>query len=122
MMLYNFILLIVGAVAGSGFIGGYWFTHPKWYTSNVGKLLMAFSINIFLFYSWYILVAFWPSIPGRGLVRTVLFTMMTVSLVYRLVKFVQIEAKLRRTNAASDVRRSDGGEHTDLSSNGSGVH
>jgi hypothetical protein len=100
MLLYYQILLLVGDIAGGGFIALYWYNHPGWIKSEVGKLLLTFSIVIFLFYSWYTLVAFWPTIPGRGPIRVILFSLMTAALVHRLISFFIIEAKIRRRDAA----------------------
>lgn len=102
MTFYYQIMLLVGDLAGGGFIALYWYYFPKWRTSDVGKLLMTFSIIVFLFYSWYTVVAFWPTIPGRGPVRLVLFTLMTIALVDRLIRFFIVKAKIRRRDAAMD--------------------
>lgn len=103
MILYYQILLIVGILCGGGFIGLYWYNHPGWIHSHVGKLLMTFSINIFLFYAWYAVVAFWPTIPGRGMVRLILFSFMTAAIVARLISFFIIENKIRRKDVTDHV-------------------
>lgn len=94
MLLYYQITLLVGVIAGGGFIGLYWYNHPGWIRSDVGKLLMTFSIIIFLFYTFNTAVIFWPTMPGRSLIRLVLYTAMTIAIVYRLIKSILIERRI----------------------------
>lgn len=103
MLLYYKILLLVGDIAGGGFIGLYTYFFPGWRKNNVGKILLTFSAVIFLFYTWFTVLVFWPSISRetRELVRLVLFTLMTAAIVHRLISFFVIWAKIRRDEYAA---------------------
>lgn len=104
MLLYYKILLLVGDIAGGGFIALYMYYFPGWRKSDIGKLLLTFSAVVFLFYAWYTVLVFWPSIPRstREVVRLALFTLMTLALVDRLIRFFVVKEKIRRRDAAMD--------------------
>jgi hypothetical protein len=89
-------LLIVGAVCSFGLVFLYIRTQRGWWKHPIGKILVSLALVDGVFYAWYILVTLWPQIPGRSLVRLVLFTLMTIAIVYRFIAFLKLQPVMRR--------------------------
>lgn len=103
MTAYYVSLLFVGTLCSFGLVGLYIRTQRKWWRNPIGKIIVTLSVCDGLFYAWYILVTLWPTIPGRGAVRLVLFTAMTLAIVYRFVAFLRLQPLMRRDRELRDA-------------------
>lgn len=90
MILFSLIMLGVGFIAGTVTIVLYISTQRKWYKNAVGKIILTMSMVVTAFYGWYFLVTTYPTIPGRTLIRSILFTAMTAAIVYRMFAFIRL--------------------------------
>ncbi len=98
--LYTLALLVICVVACWAFVALYSRRWP-WWTNQFGSHLVAFSSCLGLFLTYYLVLAFWPGMPWRVQIRTALFTLLTVVIVWRLVLFWRIDRDERR--AKEDV-------------------
>lgn len=107
---YTLALLVICTVGCWVFVGRYWQKH-RWWTNDVGRHLIAFSGCLGLFFVYFGVLAFWPSMP-TGLrigLRTGLFTLLTAIIVWRVVLFERVE-RVQRKKRAEARRRGEGGE------------
>jgi hypothetical protein len=88
--------LVIGAACSWGFVGFYTVKY-RWWTNSIGQNLIALSAIVGAFYSWYLVNFFWPTMPGKIPVRTVLFFLLTVVLVRQVRVFIQVTRELERT-------------------------
>lgn len=79
-----YTVLGIGWLATVVFVGWYGWTRP-WYLSDVGRHLMAMSGCVGAFFTLYLLLAIWPELPGRSIVRLVLLVLLVATVVHRLV-------------------------------------
>jgi hypothetical protein len=93
--IYYIGLLVLGTVCSFGLVFLYIRTQRGWWKHPIGKILVSLAAVDGLFYTWYILVSLWPQIPGRSLVRLILFTFMTAAIVYRFVAFLKLQPVMR---------------------------
>lgn len=96
MTAYYIGLLGIGTLCSFGLVFLYIRTQRGWWKHPIGKILVSLAAIDGLFYGWYLLITLWPQIPGRALVRTVLFTIMTAAIVYRFVAFLKMQPVMRR--------------------------
>lgn len=92
----NLILLVIGAVAGWGFIIAYTLRY-NWWTTDLGAHLISFSGVATLFYTLYLVRTLQDadSAPGTtqsafNLIRLLLFALLTVVMVWRFVLMVRL--------------------------------
>lgn len=93
--IYTLALLVVCVAACWAFVALYSKSFP-WWRNQFGSHLVAFSTCLGLFLSYYLVLAFWPQMPWRVGIRTALFTLLTVVIVWRLVLFWRINRDERR--------------------------
>jgi len=94
--LYFVILLVLGALASFGLVFTYIKTQKGWWKSPFGKMLIILAACDGIFYVWYLIVAAFPNIPGRQLIRLFLFTALTAALVYRYFAFLHLTRVVKR--------------------------
>lgn len=82
-------LLITGVLAGWTFVIRYMLAF-RWWSTELGRHLITFSSCLALFETYYLLVLAWPGLPGRTAIRTGLFVLLTVAIVWRLVMFERL--------------------------------
>lgn len=73
--LVAFGLLILGTVFVFGFLGRYMTTLP-WSSTEEGRHLVAMSANVGGFLLLYTVLAVWPDMPYRNIVRLALFVVL----------------------------------------------
>lgn len=89
------IVLIIGAVASWLFIFRY-MAKFRWWTTDIGRHLIAVSACLGAFYSYSAVAVVWPDVPGRVWVRGVLFVLITITIVWRLIMFERVQRQLRK--------------------------
>lgn len=89
------VLLFVGAFSCWGFLFRY-ATGFRWWRNDLGRDFVSMSFVIGAFYTYYAVVTTWPTLPGRTLIRTVLFVVLTVVLVWRWVMFERLRRKTKK--------------------------
>jgi uncharacterized membrane protein YbhN (UPF0104 family) len=109
----NLAELIIGTAAGGAFMVLYTVRY-RWWRDEFGKHLMSFSAIAWLFYAFYLVVTLArpETAPGNStsptaLVRFVLFSVLTVVIVWRLVIFLDFRRYVRA--AAKQPAPKDGG-------------
>lgn len=75
-------LLALGIVFAFGFLGRY-VTKLPWSSTEEGRHLVAMSANVGLFLVLYAVLAAWPDMPYRNVVRLTLFTVLVGNLGWR---------------------------------------
>lgn len=90
----NVGMLLVGGAAGSWFIARYAMTY-RWWKNEWGRHIITFSGCVTLFYLYFILVVIWPNLPGKALIRSVLFLCLTLAIVWRAAMFERTRHKTR---------------------------
>jgi hypothetical protein len=89
------VVLFIGAVACWGLLirygGGF-----RWWKNYPGRDFVSTSFVLGMFYTYYAVVTIWPTMPGRTLIRTTLFFVLTVVLVWRWVMFERHRHQTRR--------------------------
>lgn len=93
--LYTLALLVVCTVGCWAFVVLYHRAY-RWWTNDFGRHLVAFSACLGLFLTYYLVLAFWPEMPARVGIRTGLFTLLTVVVVWRLVLFGRVHLAQQR--------------------------
>lgn len=96
MAIYYTTLLILGSLCSFGVVGVYVRGQRKWWSNDIGKIIITLSLVDGLFYLWYIIVSLYPQIPGRNTIRLILFTIMTVAIVYRFFTMVRLARIVKR--------------------------
>lgn len=92
---WNFVaysILGIGWLATVIFVVWYVRTEP-WYNSEVGKHLVSFSCSVGAFFTLYLILAIFPDMPGKGIVRLVLLVALVANCVWRLVIFAKHRTK-----------------------------
>lgn len=81
--LVAYILLGLGVVAVAWFLGRY-MTKLPWAQTEEGRHLVAFSASVGAFFVLYLLLAVWPTLPGRSVIRFTLLTALIVNCWWRV--------------------------------------
>lgn len=89
------VLLVTGALAGWVFVGRYMQTY-RWFSTELGRHLITFSSCLAAFESYYVLALIFPNLPGKTAIRTGLFIVLTVAIVWRLVMFERLRRATKR--------------------------
>jgi len=89
------VLLVTGSLAGWAFVIRYMVTY-RWWTTELGRHLITFSACVAAFESYYLLILIWPGLPGRTAIRTCLFVLLTVAVVWRWWMFERIRWQTRK--------------------------
>jgi hypothetical protein len=96
-------VLGVGWVASVWFIARYGATRP-WFRSEIGRHLMAMSVAVGAFFTLYLVLAVWPTFPGRTVIRFVLLILLVAAVVWRSIIFERQDrrdrAELKRINSS----------------------
>jgi hypothetical protein len=92
------VLLVIGAGSCWSFVTLYWVTF-KWWRNDFGRHLIAMSSCLGAFFTYYLILVAWPDLPGRGLIRLILFHLLVVTVVWRLVVFGRVELAKKRERA-----------------------
>jgi len=92
-------LIWVSCVA---FIVHYTLAGFKWWKNPIGWMLITMSASVGAFALWYFVILLGFPIPGRVVIRTTLFILLTASVVGRYVMFVRFVRIIRKD---SNVRR-----------------
>ena len=96
MAIYYTTLLFLGSLCSFGVVGVYVRGQRKWWSNDIGKIIITLSLVDGLFYAWYLVVTFFPQIPGRNIIRLILFTVMTLAIVYRFFTMVKLARIVKR--------------------------
>lgn len=75
----------------------------RWWRNELGSHLVAFSICLGLFLTYYDVLVIWPALPGRTAIRMVLFIVLAAVINWRMVLF------LRLSRAEKSEREASGG-------------
>lgn len=70
----------------------------RWWRNEFGRHLVAFSASLGLFLTYYCVLAVWPSMPWRVGIRTALFTLFALVIVWRLVLFGRVSVALDKND------------------------
>lgn len=89
------VMLVLGAVCSWVFIARY-MTAYRWWETEFGPHIIAWSSIVGGFYTYYAVVVIWPQLPGRALIRLVLFALMTVAIIWRLAMFERVRWQSRK--------------------------
>jgi hypothetical protein len=99
--LVAYAVLGVGWLASVVFIARYGATRP-WFSSEMGRHLMAMSVSVGSFFTLYLVLAVWPTFPLRSALRFVLLIALVATVVWRLIIFEKQDrrdrAELKRDN------------------------
>lgn len=99
--LVAYLVLGVGWVAVVYFLAAYMSTHA-WAATEVGRHLVAMTASVGGFFTLYLLLAVFPSLPGKGAIRIVLLVALVSTCVWRAVLFTRY---LRRGSDDPDDRK-----------------
>jgi tetrahydromethanopterin S-methyltransferase subunit E len=95
-----YALLAEGIVACWAFVVLYSLKH-KWWHNDFGRHLVALSSCLGAFLTYYGLLVFWPDMPGRDVIRGVLFVALIAVINQRLWVFGRYErARMRERRGA----------------------
>lgn len=94
--LVAYAVLGVGWLAVVYFLAAYMITSP-WTSTEVGRHLVAMTACVGAFFTLYLLLAIFPDLPGKGLIRLVLLVLLVAACVWRAVMLTRY---LRREAAA----------------------
>lgn len=92
---FAYVLLGLGLVGCWGFLARYTWTY-SWWRSEEGSHIAAFSAALGLFLTFYVLVAVWPNLPGRGAIRLALFVLLVSVILWRWWLFERTRFRDRR--------------------------
>jgi hypothetical protein len=81
-----FVLLSIGAVGCWWFVARY-VTTFRWYSTPLGAHLVVFSSIVGAWFTYFLAVFIWPDLPGKTAIRSALFVILTVAVVWRVVLF-----------------------------------
>ncbi len=98
---YEVALRAIVAGGCVAFVIWYWISY-KWWRNDFGRHLMSMSASLGSLATFSLIVWVWPNLPGRGLIRMVLFTLLAMAVVWRLVVFGRVERAKKSANRASD--------------------
>jgi hypothetical protein len=90
-----YVLLGEGICACWAFVILYSFNH-KWWHNDIGRHLVALSACLGTLLSFYGLLVFWPTMPGRDVIRMVLFVSLIAVINQRLWVFGRYDLARRR--------------------------
>lgn len=96
MSLYYLLLLVPGALCSFGLVFLYIRTQRGWWKNPIGQILVTLSLLDGAFFAWYTLVTIWPMIPGKNLIRGILFTFMAIAIIWRFIAFYRLQPIMRR--------------------------
>ena len=98
--LYTLALLVISCAGCWLFVVLYHRAY-KWWNNEFGRHLVTFSASLGLFLTYYLVLAFWPTMPDglRLWLRTSLFTLLTAVIVWRLVLFGRVNLAQRREDS-----------------------
>ena len=91
------IILAGGCVA---FIVRYSMTN-RWWKNVFGRHLISMSASLGALGLFSLLVLVWPGMPGRGVIRMVLFTLLALTVVWRVVVFERYQRARKREREES---------------------
>lgn len=97
-----YVLLGEGIVACWSFVALYSLNH-KWWHNDIGRHLVALSACLGALLTFYGLLVFWPDMPGRDIIRMILFVSLIVVINQRLWVFGRYE--LAKTRQRRNKRR-----------------
>jgi len=89
------VLLAVDTLACVAFIVIYT-RRAKWWRNDVGRNLVTMSASLGGLLGYSALAFLWPGIPGRVIIRTVLFLSLTAAVIWRVVVFHRIGREIDR--------------------------
>jgi len=89
-----FALLGTGALAGWAFVVRYVTTY-RWWSTELGTHLVVFSSVVSLWFTYFLIVVIWPDFPGKTAIRTALFVVLVVAVVWRFVMFERLRRKTK---------------------------
>lgn len=100
MILFSIIQLIVGGLVGWLICIRYIYKFRGGLRSPVGQLIITLSVAVGTFYLYFLVVFLWPSIPGRVIIRSILFTGLTFAMLWQYVLFERLAhtIKVEREN------------------------
>jgi membrane protein implicated in regulation of membrane protease activity len=91
------VFLLIGAVACWGLLirygGGF-----RWWKNYPGRDLVATSFVLGMFYTYYAAFTIWPDLPWKIPIRTALFAILTIILVWRWATFERLRHETRKAN------------------------
>lgn len=96
MSLFTTALVTLGAFFNLGIAWLYIKTQRTWYRNDFGKIIVTLSLCEGIFFSWYILVILWPEIPGRNIVRNILFASLVLVTGYRFFTMLRLNRIIKR--------------------------
>jgi hypothetical protein len=76
-----YAVLVLGVYFGTGFIVDY-VVHTR-HIDEVGRHMVAMTANVVAFFVLYLVLAIWPDLPGRGLIRFVLLITIVANVGWR---------------------------------------
>jgi hypothetical protein len=95
-------ILGIGWIVTVVFIAWYMKTEP-WSQTETGRHLVSFSASVGAFFTLYLLLALFPDLPGKGLIRIVLLIVLVGNCVWRLILFARYRRDERRAIKSEGV-------------------
>ena len=92
----NLILLSIGWVCSFVTVSVYIYTQRGWWRNQIGRMLIATSSCVGLFFLWYFIVTIYPGIPARNSIRTILFLATTIAVVYTMFAIINLTRITKR--------------------------
>lgn len=96
------VLFGIGAVSCWWFVIIYTRSGFKWWHSDVGRNLIMLSASLGAIYTWSVAVTIWPGLPGRLLIGTVLFLIVTAAMIWRVVVFRRVARDVRQAQREAE--------------------
>lgn len=100
--IYALVMLGVGIVGCWAFVYRYVRTY-RWWRNEFGRHLVAFSASLGLLLTYVGVLWVYPDLPGRNVIRLVLFSSLIAVIVWRLVLFERVKrAEKREAGSVGD--------------------
>lgn len=81
--------LLLGTVGCWFFVARYSTTY-SWWKNELGSHLVVMSSCVGLWYTYFLIAVIWTNLPGKTLVRTLLFLALTAAVLWRVVIFERV--------------------------------
>lgn len=101
--------MVVYALLGEGILACWAFVilysvNHKWWHNDIGRHLVALSTCLGAFLTYYGLLVFWPDMPGRDVIRGVLFVSLIAVINQRLWVFGRYDLARKRERRRREAR------------------
>ena len=91
----TWLIVLSGLTLAADSIACFWFIviyslRAKWWRNPMGRNLVTMSASLGALFGYSALAFLWPGIPGRVVIRTLLFLSLTTAVIWRVVVFHRI--------------------------------